>query len=69
MRRQSLTNTQKETLDAIKQFHKKNGYMPTYKELEEILGVPDSSIYATCKRIAEKGYIQQDRRPRRMKIL
>ena len=69
MKKEPLTKAQEKAYTAINQFYKKNRCMPTYAELAEILGVPDSSVHATCKRIATKGWIQQDRRPRRMKVL
>lgn len=69
MKREPLTEAQKKVYVAIKQFYKKHGYMPTYAELAEILGHRASSVYLTMRRIAAKGYIQQDRRPRMMKIL
>lgn len=69
MKKEPLTKAQEKAYVAIKQFYKKNRCMPTYAELAEILGVPDSSVHATCKRLATKGYIQQNRKPRMMKIL
>ena len=69
MRKEPLTERQAEVLKAIKDFHKKHGCMPTYQELAEVCNTVDSSIYLTVTRIAEKGWIKQDRRPRRLKIL
>ena len=69
MNKEPLTKTQEKTLNAIKKFHQKNGYMPTYQELAEILEQRPSSIFLTIRRIAAKGWIQQDRRPRMIKIL
>ena len=64
-----LTKRQAEILQFIKDFHKRNGYFPTYAEIGAGLGINDSTAYITIKRIAQKGFIQQDRRPRMMKIL
>lgn len=64
-----LTERQAEVLQFVKDFQKCNGYFPTYAEIGTGLGVSDSTVYITVKRIAQKGFIQQDRRPRMMKIL
>ena len=69
MKKQELTERQAETLKFIKDFYKKNGCMPTYAEIAAGMGINDSVVYVTVKRIATKGYIQQDRRPRKMKVL
>lgn len=68
-KREPLTERQQEVLDFIKDFKRKNGMMPTYQEIAAGLGCIDSSVYPTIKRIAAKGYIRQDRRPRCLEIL
>ena len=69
MKKQPLTKRQAEILQAIKDFNKQHGCMPTYAELAQLLNQRASGLFPTIRRMAEKGYIQQDRRPRRMKIL
>lgn len=64
-----LTKRQQQVLDFIKQFKRENDYMPTYKEIEQGLNGHDSAIHLTVKKIAEKGWILQDRRHRMMKLL
>lgn len=68
-KKQKLTRIQEETLGVIKLFYKRHGIMPTYGELGEALGICDSGAYTNCRKLAEKGWIKQDRRPRMMKIL
>lgn len=69
MRRKRLTRYQLATLDFIKEFFKKNKYMPTYAEIGDGLGVSSKTAFDSVKRIEKKGYIQTDRRPRMLKIL
>lgn len=68
-RKKALTKRQLETFQFIENFHKKNGCMPTYQEIAEGLGIHDSGAHINCKKLAEKGWIKQDRRPRMIKIL
>lgn len=68
-KKEELTRFQEDTLNAIKRLYKRNRYMPTYKEIGEELGICGSGVYCNCKKLAEKGWIKQDRRPRMMKLL
>ena len=69
MRRKILTRYQLATLNFIKDFHKKNGSMPTYAEIGEGLGVSSKTAFDSVKILEKKGYVQRDRRPRMLKIL
>lgn len=68
-RKKALTKRQLETFQFIKNFYKKTGYMPTYQEIAEGLDIHASGAHVNCKKLVEKGWIQQDRRPRMIKIL
>lgn len=65
----TLTKTQERVLEFIKEYKDKHGCMPTYQECADGLGVKIPSVYCVIKRIAAKGFIQQDHRARMMKLL
>ena len=69
MKKEALTERQREILSFIKSFRKKNGHSPTYNEIAEHFGMKDSGAFDAVKKLEEKGYIKRDRRPRMMKIL
>lgn len=61
--------TEKQVLKFIKQYRKKNGFSPTYKEIGDALGLTDAGAFDAVKRLENDGYIKRDRRPRMMKVL
>ena len=69
MRKKKLTERQAEVLDFIRDYFQREKVMPTYAEVAEWAGVTVSSVFMTIQKIAEKGHIKQDRRPRMMKLL
>ena len=69
MKKQELTDRQREIYNFIKDFRKKNGGSPTYHEIAEHFEMTDTGAFDAVKRLEEKGYIQRDRRPRMMKVL
>lgn len=61
--------TEKEVLQFIKKYRKKNGFSPTYKEIGVAMGLTDAGAFDAVKRLENDGYIKRDRRPRMMKVL
>lgn len=69
MKKKVLTERQREILNFIKCFRKKNGCPPTYAEISDAFGMSDSGAFDAVRVLEEKGYIKRDRRPRMMKVL
>lgn len=69
MKKQALTDRQLEIYKFIKDYRKKNGLPPTYEEIGKAMNMTDSGASDAVRVLAEKGYIQRDRRPRMMKVL
>lgn len=68
-KKKMLTKRQKEMLDFIVEFKRKNDYMPSYKEMADHFKTSTSSVYVMCSRLQEKGYLRLSRMPRRIEIL
>jgi len=65
----TLTPKQKEVLDYIKQYTKKHGISPTFKEMEEYLNKSFSTIYEHVRVLIKKGYIiKNDNDPRGIEL-
>lgn len=69
MKKQALSERQREIYTFIKNFKKQNGCSPTYHEIAEQFNMADSGAFDVVSVLENKGYIQRDRRPRMMKVL
>lgn len=69
MKKEALTDRQREIYKFIKDFRKKNGHPPTYAEIGDAMNMTDSGASDAVRILADKGYIKRDRRPRMMKVL
>lgn len=64
MKKQPLTKKQKETLDLLKTFNKKKGYMPTYVEIGESLKIGTTSAFVRIQSLIQRGWIKRTIKPR-----
>lgn len=65
-----ITKRQKEALDFIKAYEKKNGYAPSLEEIKEKLGLSSvSTAHHHVKALAAQGYLRRDgNRPRGVSV-
>lgn len=58
--KEELTSKQREVLEAIKRFHRENGYPPTVRELAEIFGQSSAAgIHKILMMLQEKGALKR----------
>lgn len=56
-----LTERQKEILEFIEDFHERNGFAPTHREICDHFGYSSyGTVYKHLKLLAEKGYVWRD---------
>lgn len=56
-----MTERDKQTLEVIEQYHKRHGYMPSYREIGDMLGLSSKqSIYTRVHRLYILGLIETD---------
>lgn len=56
-----ITEKDLHTIEAIKQYHKEHGYMPSYREIGDMIGVSSSnSVYDRMQRLYASGLIETD---------
>lgn len=55
------TEKDEKIIKAIKEYHKRHGYMPSYREIAELCGYGSTkTIYDRIKRLFELGIIETD---------
>lgn len=66
-----LTNREKEVLEATINYIEENGYVPSIKEIGNLVGLKSkSSVHGHLKSLEKKGYIERkEKSPRALKIL
>lgn len=65
----TLTNKQKQVLDFIKLYNKKNGVSPTFKEMEKHFGKAFSTIHEHVRILIKKGFlVKNDNDPRGIEL-
>lgn len=70
MRRQTLTDAQRNVLDAIRRLRAVLGYVPTYREIATELNVNPNAVHCSVRVLEEKGYIRRGgRQARALQIL
>lgn len=63
---QTLTKRQKEILDFIKDYLKKNGYAPSFEEIMDKCGLSArSTVHEHLTALVDKGYLKRDERKER----
>ncbi len=69
-RQSGLTPLQRETLEEICRHLDAKGYPPTVKELSEVFGVSEPSVYDRIKQLVHKGYLgREGRKARSLSVL
>ena len=58
---EEITPLQQEALDIIRDYANDKGYPPTVKELGDIIGISNSSIYDRINQLVRKGYLQRQK--------
>lgn len=70
MKKKPLTKIQHQTLEFIKEFFKKNGYMPSLSDIgKKFKIVSTSSASERLQTLIKKGYIKRTHLPRDIEIL
>lgn len=64
-RTNDLTPRQRETLQWVKDFIRKNRMPPTVREIGDSFGIKSSSVFDVLKALERKGYIKREPRKAR----
>ncbi len=67
---ETITDAQRRTFHAVREFMTEHGYSPTLKELTEILGIGMTPVHDSVKQLVRKGYLKrQPNTPRSLVIV